>query len=218
LISVRLELEPNPTIETPRPTLDEQLSMTVMTTESNLDCTEATSFAPTEVAANRMPWWANPSQMLREVLAFNDTPKSIALGAAVGIFVGLTPTGGIQTLLVLAFSLTLGRIVRFNLLAAMVALYISNPLTAIPIYWCSYYVGTLFVHEDIQFAEVASIVQFNGFQAWWQNFMELIVGVGSTMLLGSLVVGAAGALITYPAMLWLLKMRQSRPELGGESA
>lgn len=198
--------------------LDEHLAMTVMTTESNLDRMESVSSAPAEVVASKLPWWANPSQMLREVLAFNDTPRSIAFGAAVGIFVGLTPTGGIQTLLVLAFSLTLGRVVRFNLLAAMVALYISNPLTAIPIYWCSYYVGTLFVHEDIQFAEVASVVQFNGFQAWWQNFSELIVGVGSTMLLGSLVVGAAGALITYPAMLWLLKMRRSRPELSGETA
>jgi uncharacterized protein (DUF2062 family) len=132
------------------------------------------------------------------------------MGAAVGTFVGLTPTGGIQTLLVVACSLTLGRMVRFNFVSAMIGLYVSNPFTAIPIYWMSYQAGNLFFHAERGMADFASLAQFQDLHLWWRNFVDLMFDVGAQMLLGSLVVGAVGAIVTYAGTLWLVNLWRSR--------
>jgi uncharacterized protein (DUF2062 family) len=56
---------------------------------------------------------------------------ALARGVAVGVFVGLTPTLGVQTLLILGASLTL----RANFPAALVASFVNNPLTVAPLYY-----------------------------------------------------------------------------------
>lgn len=56
--------------------------------------------------------------------------RALARGVAVGLFVGLTPTVGLQTLLMLAACLLL----RANFPAAFLASWVSNPLTMAPLY------------------------------------------------------------------------------------
>lgn len=72
------------------------------------------------------------------LMMLNDTPHSIAMGAAVGVFVALTPTMGIQLLLVAIISM----FIRCNRTAGWTLAWITNPLTVVPIFFFNYLVGT----------------------------------------------------------------------------
>ncbi|RZU98714.1 DUF2062 domain-containing protein [Spiribacter vilamensis] len=58
-------------------------------------------------------------------------PEAIARGVAIGLFVGLTPTVGFQTALMLAACLLLAG----NFPMAFAASFVSNPFTTAPFYW-----------------------------------------------------------------------------------
>ena len=67
------------------------------------------------------------------------------MGTAIGIFVGMTPLVGIQTLVVLAVVFVTRRFFYFNVTAAVLSTYVSNPLTMVPLYYFWYRLGTWFV-------------------------------------------------------------------------
>ncbi len=62
---------------------------------------------------------------------------TLARGVAVGLFIGLTPTVGVQTLLMLGAAVML----RANFPAAFIASWINNPFTFAPIYLGFYQLG-----------------------------------------------------------------------------
>ena len=86
-----------------------------------------------------------PRSLLRKILLLDDTAHSIALGTAIGMFIGMTPTVGIQMILVLCLAFATRPLFHFNKVAALLTVYISNPFTVLPIYWFNYSIGTYFV-------------------------------------------------------------------------
>ena len=135
----------------------------------------------------------------------DDTPHSIALGTAVGMFIGMTPTVGIQMILVMIFALLTSRLFQFNRVAALLTVYISNPLTVVPIYWIDYKVGALLVGGDFSLEDLRAVLDYEGLAGWWQTIKTLFIEVGEPLILGSLVVGTLAAVVTYPTILWLLR-------------
>lgn len=81
------------------------------------------------------------SQYLRRVyqrfLKIRGCPKEIARGLAFGLFVGMSPTLGFQTLI----AVPLAALFKSNKLAAAVGVWISNPVTAPVLYGSTYLVG-----------------------------------------------------------------------------
>ncbi|HEX6987428.1 MAG TPA: DUF2062 domain-containing protein [Planctomycetaceae bacterium] len=161
--------------------------------------------------------WLHPRILLRYVLSQDDTPHHVALGAAIGMFVGLTPTPGLQMLIVLAVYYLCRPFFTFNRPAGLAAVYVSNPLTAVPLAWLSYQTGRLFVGGDLTREELAAVLGHDGV-SWWQAFVDLVVELGWAYLIGSLVVAAVGGLVTYPAMRYLLHLFQSSPPAGPAGA
>jgi len=151
-----------------------------------------------------MTWWSSPREILRALLMLRDTRHSVALGTAIGIFIGMTPTVGFQMLLVVALSLAIGRFVRFNRLAALIAVYVSNPLTVAPIYWFNYRVGTLFAEAEWTRRDFRRVLQYDGLSQWWDTIVKLFVEIGTPLIVGSLIVASVLGLATYPLMRWLL--------------
>ena len=143
--------------------------------------------------------------LLRQILALDDTDHSKALGVAIGMFIGMTPTVGIQMAIVMVVALLTSRLFYFNRVAAILTVYISNPLTMLPIYWMNYKIGTWFVAGDVTKEEFAKALEYNGFAEWWDCILKLFVTIGTPLIVGSLVVATVLGVASYPLMRWLLK-------------
>lgn len=138
-------------------------------------------------------------RLIARILQINDTPHAIALGAAIGMFLALTPTVGVQVVLAIAIC----TVIRANRIAAVVLVFVSNPVTMIPIYWIDYWIGSFLLGTEMMTRE-----QFN---ANWQTILDagMIGGIqegvrllfgelGRPMLVGGCVLGLIGAIPTYP--------------------
>ncbi len=125
-------------------------------------------------------------------------PDAVARGMALGLFIGMTPTFGIQMLLALLFAFLL----RQNKIAALIGVWNTNPLTAPIIYGMEYEVGRVLLglpHPD-------AAISFT-----YGTLQELGWLVATPLCLGSLVVGIPVALIGYALTLHLIPvMRQWR--------
>ena len=118
----------------------------------------------------------------------------IALGAAVGAFWGVFPTFGLSTIL----SILLYKIFRFNLVVAISAAFISNPLTSPFLLLISYKVGVLFISTDIKFE----------FETWQENISK----IGYVMLIGSTIVSTITAVLVYFIVKFIVEYR-NKPRL-----
>ena len=153
-------------------------------------------------AEQKLKWWSSPKTLFNYILGLDDTPHQIALGVAVGFFWGMTPTVGVQMLLVLGFYYLCKPFFTFNVKASLVTVYISNPLTMLAIYWFDYEVGTLFVSGDLTKSELAAVLEYGSFGEWWETVKDLVLRVGWPMLIGSAAVGTTCALVSYPLTRW----------------
>lgn len=115
----------------------------------------------------------------------------IALGAALGAFLGVFPTFGLSTIL----SLLLYKILRFNLVAAISGAFISNPLTSPFLLMISYKVGSNFIKTDIQFDA----------NNWQQNVSK----IGCILMIGSTIVSALTGIFVYYITKYVVVRRRN---------
>ena len=156
-------------------------------------------------------WQYHPQALLRYVLSLDDTPHHIALGTAIGVFVGLTPTPGAQMLLVLGIYYAFRSALRFSLPAGLTAVYVSNPITALPIAWASYVIGRVFVGGELTKAELAALLEGEAAEGWWRNLLSMLAELGSAYLIGSLILALICGCLAYPAMRSLVLLFRAEP-------
>lgn len=106
---------------------------------------------------------------------------AVARGLALGVFIGLTPTFGLQIFL----SLGLAYLLRQNKLATFVGVWVTNPLTAPFIYGLEYEVGRILL-------DIPAVYSFDFHLSW-----KMGSRVFGPMLLGSVVLGIPAAIIAY---------------------
>src|SRR5262245_19861478 len=113
------------------------------------------------------------SKLVQSILSLQDTEHSIALGTAIGLFVAWTPTVGIHMILVVGLTLLL----RANKVAGLIAVYLSNPFTIVPMYWIDYWLGALVLDQELTYDELRSILHYHGWAgfktAFWKVCIEL---------------------------------------------
>ena len=74
----------------------------------------------------------------RRFLKLRGDPREIALGFALGLFIGMSPSMGFQ----MAIAATLAAFLKWDKLSAAMGVWITNPLTAPFIYSVTYIVGS----------------------------------------------------------------------------
>ncbi|MCA9063387.1 MAG: DUF2062 domain-containing protein [Planctomycetaceae bacterium] len=153
----------------------------------------------------------SPRAVLRMVLSLDGSPHAIALGTAIGVAIGMTPTVGIQMMLVMALAFVLSPVCRFNRVAAVGAVYVSNPVTVVPLYWFLYWVGTLFVGGHHTSDDFRRVLEFDGFSGWWQTVCYLGTEVGVPLGIGTAIVAPVCGLVTYPLMRVLIRWYRPAP-------
>lgn len=145
-----------------------------------------------------------------KVLHADDPPHQLALGLAIGMFVTLLPLIGIQMVL----TLFLAWIFRANKLVGLPLVWISNPLTIVPIYYPSYVLGCKLMGEPVVSDKWVNlkaewgIVEANPLATWgmkvrfwWESLLEFVWPLG----LGSLVVATVGGILTYYISLYFIR-------------
>ena len=117
----------------------------------------------------------------KQIFVEDNSAHSIAMGLALGVFIGMLPIFGFQMIPAVAISIRL----NINKLAAAAGVWITNPLTVIPIYLFNYWTGSkllpsyLSINVD-QFKHLLTSEQFNWQTFWNMGYVVLIpLGIGS---------------------------------------
>ena len=145
-------------------------------------------------------------KFINPVLHSRAPVSEVSLGVAVGIFMGLTPTVGVQMYLV-AIVWTIWRYVfgrHFNLPVGVAMVWISNPLTMVPMYYLFLVTGYLVF--DIQhglsyqhFAESLSRISQTGdvMDQIAEGTRFLLVKLGWPMVVGGFVYAVPFSIISF---------------------
>jgi len=129
-------------------------------------------------------------------------PAEIARGVGLGIFIGITPTIPLHTVLIL-FCTLVSRSSKIAGLLASVA--VSNPLTIPPTYFLSWKLGVLVTGTDISWVDIKSAIDLVLSDAGFMDRMAAVAQLGRealvTLLLGGFVFalpfGLAGYFLSY---------------------
>jgi uncharacterized protein (DUF2062 family) len=138
-----------------------------------------------------------------------------ARGVANGVFWGLSPTVGLQTIEI-GVTWFLGRRVfslDSSLLQAYIWVWVNNPVTMIPLYY-TYYVTGLWLLGDSTlskgyagFVEVWTAAAALG---WWTGVVAILQAVGAPLFLGAVPYTIVGTLLAYRWTLRVVRRRQQR--------
>ncbi len=149
------------------------------------------------------------------VLHVEDSPHRVALGVALGLAVAWTPAIGLQTVILIL----LAWLVRANIMAGLPPLWLSNPLTLIPVYAPSYYLGCRLTGVDASRGDFVGDVSgamrlSDGFvekvQAWWRATAPY----AGPLWVGSIVIAVAIGALAYIVTYWaVVAYRRRRPYL-----
>lgn len=151
------------------------------------------------------------------ILHIDDSPHRIALGLALGIFVAYMPPLGFHMLLAAMFAF----LFRANRFVALSAVWISNPLSFVFIYYPNYFVGRAvlgslgltYTNEVIDVSAIFNeTLSFGNFitsfytPQFWSSLASFIVKTGFEMLIGGLLIGGilalAGYVVTAKFIIW----------------
>ena len=162
--------------------------------------------------------------VLRWLLKLRGSSRAIAGGLGLGMFLAFTPTIGLQVV----GALFLATCLNLNRAAAVVPVWITNPLTAAPIYTFNYWVGRHLwggppvgqvSKQLIDITRKLAKLDFFEVGVQFSTFMRLGQEVIIPLVLGSLIVGTVMGVLTYwgsyrfIAMLQARKMRRQKKML-----
>lgn len=148
-------------------------------------------------------------------MRLRSSPKAIAGGFALGTFIALTPTVGLQIILAICISTLL----NWNRPAAILPVWISNPITIPPIFTFNYFIGQK-IWGGPPVSEVSQLFITVGktmarLDFWdFEKLAHSLLGLGMELViplcLGSIIVGLVAAIIVYVPMLKLMRFLVKR--------
>ena len=135
----------------------------------------------------------------------NDNPHAIAMGLSIGVFGGIVPVLGLQTLLII---LLLWITRRPNYAAAMFSSFIMNQFTILPILYIDYKVGIIFIQPKhmLDFMSIKQLIAD-------KDIIQLLYvgkGIFYPLLLGGILCGLLFSVLTYGISFYILRLRQER--------
>jgi len=145
-------------------------------------------------------------KIIDPILHSRDPVSEVSLGVAIGVFLGLTPTVGVQMYLVAIFWTIYRYLFRrhFNLPVGVAMVWISNPLTMVPLYYLFLVTGYWLLETKNglsyeHFSEILTRISESG--ETWEIIIEgarfLLIDLGWPMIIGGFVYAVPGFMISY---------------------
>jgi uncharacterized protein (DUF2062 family) len=134
-------------------------------------------------------------------LKIRGKPREIALGFALGVFIGLTPTMGVQTPL----AILIAAVLKWSKLGGAAGVWITNPLTAPVIYSATYLVGTRILGNG-PLPEMPADAGFDVLKELLLRAPQVLL----TLLLGGIVIGLPLATGAYYLSFFAVRRYQEK--------
>ena len=152
----------------------------------------------------RLKRWLAAHHMTLMTIA--DTPHSIALGSAIGIFFGFTPLWSMKTLL----SIAVAWVFKSNKIAAAIAVTLHDIILPLmpAVYFWQYRIGMRVLHGRPEHRAAFHHLSLHDFMTW-----PAFVRVGWPLLLGSFFLAIPSAIGTYFIMRLLVSRARSEGPL-----
>ena len=139
--------------------------------------------------------------ILHNVLHADDTPHAIALGVGIAMVIAFLPLVGFQT----AIAIGLAALFRANKAVCVPIVWITNPLTLVPIYGGCLALGRWILASPIQEQDAEAMAKmeqheqtFHIFELqFWTDLFQFLVGLGIELWLGCAIVGVTFGVISY---------------------
>lgn len=140
--------------------------------------------------------------LLKKILAENASAHSIALGFSIGVFIGFMPSYGFQMIPAVAIAM----LFRVNKAAAALGVWISNPLTAIPLYMFNFWVGIKLTGTTYAFPKIKNIINEGNISDLFSSGGEFF----KILLIGSLLVATISSVVVYFPLRSIMQYRNRR--------
>jgi len=144
-------------------------------------------------------WWWH--EFFRQLKELRGKPHEIALGMAIGVFIGITPTLPLHTILAVSLAL----LARGSKLAAALGVWVSNPLSIPIFYYGSYRIGRL-------------VLGLPGLSLPDDRSLLVMARMGGeilgAMLLGGVILGIIPAIVAYVLTLKLASSQRFQGATG----
>ncbi len=147
---------------------------------------------------------------VRSLLRARGSPEAIAFGFSIGLFIGFMPLYGVQILLAGVLATALGG----SRIPAIAGVWVTNPLTAIPVYGFCYRVGLYLLGRRPAggWKKIEQILQNSGEGSWLGvmfdklgQLVELSWQMVGPLVAGCATLGVLFALMSYPFVVRLVK-------------
>jgi uncharacterized protein (DUF2062 family) len=115
-------------------------------------------------------------------------PKDIAWGMAIGLFIGMTPTVGIQTYI----AIFIASIMKKNKISAAAGVWITNPLSIPFFYGTTYYLGA----KILGYPEKQSLILNGSFETLRAIGKHMFISLWFGGILAGLIVAIVGYFFT----------------------
>ena len=140
-------------------------------------------------------------KLYERFIRIRGNPREIALGLALGIFIGMSPTMGVQ----IVIAVFIAALLKWNKITATIGVFITTPFTAPFIYSTTYLVGAkiLGVNKAFRFPEQMSL------DAVISMLLHTPRIFGS-LFIGGVVIGLPLAMITYFVSFFVFKQAQKK--------
>jgi hypothetical protein len=137
-----------------------------------------------------MKFWLKIKTLYRTLIASHATPREVSLGFALGVFIGFTPTLGLQTFIAIG----LAALFKMNKISALIGVFITNPVTALPIYGFILWLGRKVLHPYYQNSPPIQSIN---------DLVNAGANVFIPLWVGGLIAGIIAALISYYICLYI---------------
>jgi hypothetical protein len=119
----------------------------------------------------RAGWRRAVEYVRHRIRRLPDTPEKIARGVAAGVFASFTPLFGLHFIL----SLLVAKVIRGNMLAALIGTFFGNPLTFVPIALVSMNLGHVILGSQPDAGSVGTLSEaFSGAgRDLWHNLLAV---------------------------------------------
>ncbi len=141
--------------------------------------------------------------LLRWVIKLRSSPRAIAGGLGLGTFIAFTPTIGIQLIL----AVVIATLFNMNRPAALVPVWITNPVTVAPIYTFNYWLGKKVVSGPplgevsglfVDIGKTMAHLEFWNIKEQFFAILHIGWDIFIPLLIGSLLVGVvSGLAVTF---------------------